>query len=217
MESKDYLKIEEKVEKQKTGEFTFENIDRYDKLIDSLVNLYPDPISKFNLRQVSCKNLNDDFLNIYYKDQKVRNEGVGNMETVDHENLQNLVSIIEKCGFPKSGQLRDFRGYLGIFVVLQHSDPEWIAFYYNDFKDLVNNGSIPRDFLALLQDRFLLLNDQPQIYGTQMQNGKLYKLVDPESVGQRRRNMGFTETLSVYLSKHGLKLKDELKRLSSIK
>lgn len=187
----------------------------YEDLIDSLISTYPSPVSKIQLVEVSCNNLNEEFLSLYQKDQLVRNEGIGNMRTIDHENLQLFVSLTENCGFPKGNQFRDFRSYIGIFLILQHSDAAWIAHYYNDFKSLIDQEALPKNFLALIQDRFLLLNNQPQIYGTQIQDGKLYQLVDPENVRQRRWQMGFKESLEVYLSRQGLNMKLEIKRLST--
>ncbi|WP_194850899.1 hypothetical protein [Nonlabens antarcticus] len=213
-QNKNKSAIEPQFEKGQIKPILLLEEDSYVKIIDSLLELYSNPISQVQLVEVSCNNINDDFLSIYKKDQLVRNEGIGDMQTVDRENLQFFVSLTEQCGFPKN-QLRDFRGYLGIFLVLQHSDAKWIAHYYDDFKSIIANGKLPKNFLALLQDRFLLLNNQPQIYGTQIKNGRLYKMFDPKNVYQRRRQMGFQESLRVYLSRQGLKIEEEMERVTS--
>ncbi len=181
----------------------------YSKLIDSLISLYHDPIKTVKLVPVNCDNLETQLLELYERDQSIRNSVDRDIEKADHENLLRMVSIFERCGFPVNGEIRDFRGYLGIFLILQHSEPKWIARYHDDFVKIIDQGRLPKDFLALLHDRFLLWNDLPQIYGTQIQDGRLYPLMDLQRVHQFRAEMGFEESLSGYLDRQGLDIEKE--------
>jgi len=50
----------------------------------------------------------------------------------------------------------------------------------------------------LMKDRMLMDEGKPQIYGSQIKNGKLYKLENPETVNERRKEMGL-EPIEDYL------------------
>ena len=144
-----------------------------EKYLNEIFEKYEKPLTDFNLIEIDCKKQDSLFLQIYNTDQEARNNGLDYVP-IDKKNLQLFISAVEKCGFPYDEEFNDFRSYVGIFLVLQHNDPEWIAFYYDDFKKLIENKKLPKDILALLEDRFLLQNNKPQLYGTQIKNGKLY-------------------------------------------
>ncbi|MBK7467185.1 MAG: hypothetical protein IPJ43_10365 [Saprospiraceae bacterium] len=60
------------------------------------------------------------------------------------------------------------------------------------------NKEIEYEMVALMKDRINLHLGKPQIYGTQIVNGKLYKLFEPEFVDVRRQEKGM-EPLKEYL------------------
>lgn len=187
------------------------NIKNQDVLIQNLIEASPNPLENFHLIDVECENVNQLLIEIFIEDQDVRHTGTRDREEVDAENLQKFVSIVEKCGFPSKDKLTDYRSKYAVFLVLQHASPEWIAYYYKDFKNATLSGAIEKDLLAYLQDRFLMSHNQPQIYGTQLQaDGSLYLLMDPKSVNERRERMNFKESLKTYLERHGLDYDTEI-------
>jgi hypothetical protein len=54
-----------------------------------------------------------------------------------------------------------------------------------------------------MKDRILMFDGKPQIYGTQIKNGKLYKLESPETVNERRKAMGM-EPIEQYLKRYNI-------------
>ncbi|TVQ51108.1 MAG: hypothetical protein EA362_00835 [Saprospirales bacterium] len=78
-----------------------------------------------------------------------------------------------------------------IWMVLHHSpETEYMKKYLPLLKEAKERGDMrPGDF-ATVQDRLLMNQRKPQIYGTQIRRGKLYKLKDPEYVNQRRAQVG---------------------------
>ena len=54
----------------------------------------------------------------------------------------------------------------------------------------VNSGDLSKEQYALMKDRILMDEGNPPIYGRQIKNGKLYKLQSPETVNERRKEMG---------------------------
>lgn len=187
-----------------------------EKYLNEIFEKYEKPLTDFNLIEIDCKKQDSLFLQIYNTDQEARNTGLDYVP-IDKKNLQLFVSAVEKCSFPYDEEFNDFRSYVGIFLVLQHNDPEWIAFYYDDFKKLIENKKLPKDILALLEDRFLLQNNKPQLYGTQIKNGKLYDVINPSELKERRESMNFKESIEDYLSRYGLNFNEEIKKMTSNK
>jgi hypothetical protein len=68
-----------------------------------------------------------------------------------------------------------------------------------------------------MEDRILMSEGKPQIYGTQVHkiesNGQfeLVETIDPEYLNQRRLKVGF-EPIEVYLSNFGIKFNVEQKK-----
>lgn len=184
-----------------------------DALIENLIDASPNPLEDFELIDVGCDNTNDLLIEIFTEDQDVRHTGTRDREEVDAENLQKFVSLVETCGFPTENELTDYKSRYAVFLVLQHSPPEWIAYYYKDFEHATLLGTFDKDLLAYLEDRFLMSHNQPQTYGTQLQSdGSLYLLFDPKNVDKRREAMEFKESLSTYLKRHGLDYNTEISK-----
>ncbi|MBL0191035.1 MAG: hypothetical protein IPQ18_06780 [Saprospiraceae bacterium] len=57
-----------------------------------------------------------------------------------------------------------------------------------------------------MKDRILMDEGKPQLYGSQIQNGKLYELEAPSGVNERRKSMDM-EPLEDYLNKFGIEYK----------
>ena len=65
--------------------------------------------------------------------------------------------------------------------------------------------------IALMKDRALMHEGKPQIYGSQIMNGKLYPLLEPEYVNQRREEVGLGP-LEEYVQRFGLEFTVPQKR-----
>ncbi|MDX8554361.1 hypothetical protein MK851_12095 [Tenacibaculum sp. 1B UA] len=188
--------------------------NKHELVINDLIQNYEKPKIDFDLYDIDCEKIDDLLTEIYKNDQDVRNNGVGNMEDVDDKNLQIFTSIVLKCGFPNKQQIKSKESEIAIFLVIQHSSPEWIAYYYKQFISAVESGVLNKNFLPFIQDRFLSYNNKPQIYGTQIKDEHLYMLSDPYGVNKRRKKMGLGEIES-YLESFGLDFETEIKRFQN--
>lgn len=145
------------------------------------------------IRTVNCDEMTILLDSVHKQDQAVRtDQSISFKETVqkDYENLSTVVSIIESCGMPGLDQLNQTQ-FNAIWMVLHHSpETQYMRKYFPMLEEAKNNGDMrPQDF-ATVQDRMLMRDGKPQVYGTQISKGKLYKLKDPEYVNQRREQVG---------------------------
>ena len=113
----------------------------------------------------------------------------------DAENLDRLLEIVSEHGWPgKSLVGRD--AATAAFLILQHGDHETQVEYLPLVKTAVEAGEFERRHFALLQDRVLVGEDKPQIYGTQLYwddtTGKweLFLIEDEANVNARRQGVG---------------------------
>jgi hypothetical protein len=127
--------------------------------------------------------------------------------------LWKVISYSDSLNLIKVSEILDHYGWLGpveigykcnnaLFLVIQHSNKSTMEKYLPMMKEAVANGNAYADQLALLVDRIELLNDRPQIYGSQitLREGKyvLYKVKDIKNVNTRRAEVGLG-TLEEYL------------------
>ncbi|WP_297803923.1 DUF6624 domain-containing protein [uncultured Brevundimonas sp.] len=89
------------------------------------------------------------------------------------------------------------------FLVVQHSNLETWQRFVPVLEPLVAAGEISGPSYALMYDRLALAEGKPQRYGSQVtcQNGQwvVLELEAPETVDERRREMGFPDTHAEYL------------------
>ena len=105
-------------------------------------------------------------------------------------NSKALKSLIRSCGWPfVSFYGRD--AALGAFLILQHSDLELQLELAPLMRHAAGRGEILPGTLPLLEDRILVRQGLPQIYGTQFRgDGEPYPIADMESLDIRRRAAG---------------------------
>jgi len=118
-------------------------------------------------------------------------------EKINKKNLKELREIIlENGSWPKISELNSkISG--GAFLIIQHSDPETIQFYYRYFKECVEEGEAEKRHLALMTDRMISHLGVKQIYGTQIgfDDKKviyyldLNEVIDPINLNKRRADM----------------------------
>jgi hypothetical protein len=91
----------------------------------------------------------------------------------------------------------------GIWLVLQHAHPFYQKKYIPMIEAAAENGDINYGVVATMKDRALMHEGKAQIYGTQIKDGKLYFLEEPEYVDQRRAAFDL-EPLAEYLARFSL-------------
>jgi|GEM_PF-1946596 len=171
-------------------------------------------LQNFQMEEVECDSIDPILAEVYRKDQEVR-KGFGDMMTVDQENRKTVVSILEKCGFPKAGEV-ELQSYNAIFFVLQHSPGPIMGYYYRHVEAAVASGKINRSTFALMQDRLLMDFGYQQVYGTQILNNQLYELQDPDNVNLRRAEVGLGP-IETYVQYFNLNYEEEIKRMKNQK
>ena len=166
-------------------------------------NTKASPLVNIQIVNIDCNKSDSLLANANAKDQDMRKGIDTGIVDVDGENQQTIVSIIENCGWPKSE-----KGINIIWTVLQHSNLELISHYYFKLKELEKEGLIKPSTMALMEDRLLMLNAYPQIYGSQVVKGKLYKLKDPKNINKLRKSVGLG-SIEEYTKHFGIEFKIE--------
>jgi hypothetical protein len=113
-------------------------------------------------------------------------------EVIDKANMARLDAIVKRYGWPGVR----FAGAVyanGAFLVLQHADTATQHRYLPLLRAAVARGELPAASLAMLEDRVLMSDGKPQLYGTQYTSTKplkLYPVADEAQLDERRRKMG---------------------------
>ena len=153
--------------------------------------------------EVDCDRKQELLSEVYISDRKIRmsNEFIKYAKE-DHRNQELIISIIEKCGMPTLSDVSQDE-MNAIWLGLQHTEKKYRLRYFPLIEKAVDNGDLSQEQWALMKDRILMDKGEPQIYGTQFNGSKLYDLADPETVNQRRAEIGL-EPIEEYLKKNGV-------------
>ena len=143
---------------------------------------------------IDCSRQKEILEEVYVLDQGMRNNG--NLNTAkDLENLSRVISLIEQCGMPPTEEVGP-QQMMAIWLVFQHADKQYRKKYFPLLKAAAEKGDLKASHIAMMQDRILMDEGAPQIYGTQVGTDpgtgdyKLYELADPERVDSRRAEVG---------------------------
>lgn len=139
---------------------------------------------------------------VYNVDQTMRGEGGSLDPEKDHDNLVIVVSILENCGKLDFSLLSE-QQISGLWLVLQHGSPRYQKKYIPLLEEAAKEGFIPFRVIAIIKDRALMHDGEPQIYGTQIKNDALYDLFEPEHVDERRAGVDLGP-LNEYLQRFGI-------------
>ncbi len=138
---------------------------------------------------VDCKDKRRLLEEVYKRDQSNRASGYEGMDiAVDIANMEIVYSLIDKCGTELLNDLDPKHG-LAMLLAIQHSDHKWRQYYSDFLESMVPLNLIKPSQIALLRDRIMMDNYEPQLYGTQIQNGVLYKVDNMDSVIIRRQKL----------------------------
>ncbi|WP_339880898.1 DUF6624 domain-containing protein [uncultured Algoriphagus sp.] len=155
------------------------------------------------LVDIDCTKKQEILQEVFESDQSMRtNDGSINPE-IDRQNLTTVISLLEKCGIPTLNEVDEIQ-MNAIWVVFQHGDNANRKKYLPLLEQSAENGDLKAIQIAMMKDRTLMMDGEPQVYGTQVsKNGNewvLYELSNPEKVNKRRAEMGF-EPLQDYLQR----------------
>jgi hypothetical protein len=165
------------------------------------------PESSINIIDTDCEKKAEILEEVYSLDQNMRLSGNHSDldPKIDKQNLIKVVSLIENCGMPTTKEVS--RKQMGaIWLVFQHADNTNRKKYFPLLKKAAKNGDLKKSYIALMEDRILMIDGKPQKYGSQIsQNRKtkqweLYKLTNPEFVDKRRAEVGLG-SLKEYVKK----------------
>lgn len=112
----------------------------------------------------------------------------------DSLNQQRITAIIDQYGWPGKS-LVGKEASLAVFLVIQHASLEIQKKYLPQFRESVTKGESSSSNLAYLEDRILMREGKPQLYGTQVITDntgqkKFYNIYDEVNVDERRLKIG---------------------------
>jgi hypothetical protein len=152
---------------------------------------------------IDCAQIKEILIEVYPLDQNMRMDGSPFDPSIDRENLVKVISLIENCGMPTLENVNK-KELLAIWLVFQHADNYHRKKYLPQLKKSAENGDLRKSEMALMEDRILMDDRKPQIYGSQITDNEerngwmLYDLENPESVDRRRADVGL-EPLNEYV------------------
>ena len=109
------------------------------------------------------------------------------MQRIDAENQKEIANILDKEGFAGSDVVGN--ATFVYWLIVQHAPVEMQRKYFPLFVSAAERGDISRECIAMMDDRIAMFEGRPQRYGTQIVDGKVYKLVDPANVDTFRQEM----------------------------
>lgn len=131
-------------------------------------------------------------------------ETMGKQWQIDQQNMVFIDSIIGQYGYPGTSLVGPGTDRAA-WSVIQHS--ERIDEFLPQIKIAAETGELPFRLYAMMLDRSLMNQNQPQHYGTQAMTyfwnspeeiNLIWPIEDPQGVNQRRKAAGFTQTVEEY-------------------
>lgn len=119
---------------------------------------------------------------------------------IDNSNMDFVAELLNSVGYPGKSKVGSESSTIA-WAVVQHM-PERIPEFLPLIKEAGQNDELPQTLVAMMEDRHLMKLGKPQVYGTQGsqdQNGSyIWPIENPETVNQRRQEMGFPNTIEAY-------------------
>jgi len=172
-------------------------------IADRIISYEPAP--QMEEIAINCEDKANILQAIYDSDQGMRKDGAI-IPNIDRRNLSTVISLIEKCGMPSLDDVDEIQ-MTAVWLVFQHGDNESRKKYLPLLKSAAKKGDLSRVQIAMMEDRILMNDGLPQLYGSQIENKSgeyaLYTLQEPERVNIRRAEMGFGP-LEDYVARWGI-------------
>lgn len=125
------------------------------------------------------------------------------VEEADAENEKALLAMVPPEGWFLKSRYGD-KAARAAFHIVQHSNLELWRRFVPVLEPLVAKGEVDGQSYGLMYDRLALNEGRPQRYGSQVvcKAGKWGpdKLEDPDRVDERRKAMGFTQSIAEYVA-----------------
>lgn len=120
---------------------------------------------------------------------------------LDTSNLRRIENILQTSGYPGRTRVGEPTNTAAWYVI-QHN-PDKIPTYLTMMKEAGRNNEIPYRLVAMMEDRYLMNEGKPQVYGTQGMTYEntpsfIWPIEDPELVNKRREDAGFTQSIEDY-------------------
>ena len=163
-----------------------------------------------NTEKNNCEKTAEILDEVYKLDQNMRLNGKYNPQT-DLDNLSKIIKIIKECGMPTTKEVTK-KQIFTIWLVFQHADNESRKEYFPLLKEAEKNGDLKKKHIAIMQDRILMNEGKPQIYGSQIienretKKWEIYNLEKPEFVDKRRKKVGLG-SLKEYVKEWNIEFK----------
>ncbi|AYA38930.1 hypothetical protein D3Y59_12810 [Hymenobacter oligotrophus] len=130
------------------------------------------------------------------------------MDAVDERNTARVTAIIDQYGWPGQSMVGRL-GSTAAFLVIQHARPSVQRKYLPIMREAAAKGELAKSSLALLEDRILVEQGKPQLYGSQLRSNaatgkyELEPIEDEARVDERRAAVGLGP-LREYVKHFGL-------------
>ncbi|MUP45971.1 hypothetical protein E0K83_09475 [Gramella sp. BOM4] len=113
---------------------------------------------------------------------------VTKQNSIDKKNQKFVAKMIEKCGWPNE---LSSESHNAIYLIIQHSDLEFIDKYFGQVKEKAIAGLLDKDDYATMLDRKLMYEGKYQLYGTQTFQSEdkvnlVWPIADVENLKARR-------------------------------
>ncbi len=188
-----------------------DSIARYDELYRPILQETDEQKRKALAEELGLKP--EDYSGDLWKKQRM----------LDTSNLKIVKRILDTQGYPGKSVVGEPSNLIALEVI-EHN-PIQIEQYIDLFKKAAAAGEIPKTRVAVLEDKYLMMQDKEQLYGSQAQitaaNGFfIWPIKDVAMVNERRKAAGFERSIEEYVADlmgedatfKGLKL-SEIKRL----
>ena len=117
------------------------------------------------------------------------------MQLHDAQNEARVKAIVAQYGWPGTS-LVGRGGSTTAFLVIQHADLATIQQYLPLIRQATARGELDKQSLALMEDRVLMYQNKPQVYGSQVRTSattgkaEFFPIADEARVDERRAQMG---------------------------
>ena len=168
-----------------------DSIARYDQLYRPILQESDEQKRKALAEELGLKP--EDYSGDLWKKQRM----------LDTSNLKIVKRILDTQGYPGKSVVGEPSNLIALEVI-EHN-PIQIEQYIDLFKKAAAAGEIPKTRVAVLEDKYLMMQDKEQLYGSQAQitaaNGFfIWPIKDVAMVNERRKAAGFERSIEEYVA-----------------
>ncbi|KAA3636920.1 MAG: hypothetical protein DWQ02_07475 [Bacteroidetes bacterium] len=151
------------------------------------------PVTPIEIPCQSKKQILEGLHQNYFKIKQ--SEATGKELWNQHQPHEIVVNILEQCGLPTKNEVGE-EGINILFLLLRANSLDLTARFYPELKQSVKRGDLHGNILAETEDRFLIMHNKKQIYGTFVRptgegdTMEIYPVRDPENLDKRRAGIG---------------------------